>query len=333
MAHNSYISFPDLNIGEFTVNSVAFTLPIGEGIDIAWYALIITLGMICCFIYTVFQAKKIGVTVDDIIDYALFVIPLGVVGARLYYVIFDTNGSYNSILDVFNIRQGGLAIYGAIIAGALAVCGVSMAKRINFLSFGDCVAPGVLLAQGIGRWGNFMNGEAFGAETDWFCRMGLRNSITYNTFGTNETVFVHPTFLYESLWNLSGVLLVYLFSRFVKKKYDGQLILLTFGWYGLGRMFIEGLRTDSLMIGDTGIRVSQALAALLLLVCLVLLIVLAIVKPKVELYQRPQLAEDEKLGSISFKDRVKYLFVADNNPEIVKVPGKKKKNADKENKE
>ena len=333
MAHNSYISFPGLGIGEFTVNSVAFTLPFGDGIDIAWYALIITLGMVCCFIYTVFQAKKIGVTVDDIIDYALFVIPSGVVGARLYYVIFDTSGSYNSIVDIFNIRQGGLAIYGGIIAGALAVFGVSMAKRINFLSFGDCVAPGVLLAQGIGRWGNFMNGEAFGAETDWFCRMGLRNSITYNTFETTETVFVHPTFLYESLWNLSGVLLVYLFSKFVKKKYDGQLVLLTFGWYGLGRMFIEGLRTDSLMIGETGIRVSQALAGLLFLVCLTLLIVLAIKKPQVTLYQKPQLAEDEKLGDISFKDRLKYLFVAETNPEIVKVPGKKKKSQNKDNKE
>ena len=323
------VSFPGLGIGEFPVNSEAFSI---GGAPIAWYALIICFGMIFAVGYVIYRAGQIGINSDHIIDFALFVIPFGVLGARLYYVIMDLE-NFDSFAEVLNIRGGGLAIYGGIIAGAITVFCVCLYKKIDFLAFADCVVPGLIMAQSIGRWGNFMNGEAFGGITDWFCRMGLRNSITYNTFGTNETVFVHPTFLYESLWNLSGVLLVYLFSRFVKKKYDGQLILLTFGWYGLGRMFIEGLRTDSLMIGDTGIRVSQALAALLLLVCLVLLIVLAIVKPKVELYQRPQLAEDEKLGSISFKDRVKYLFVADNNPEIVKVPGKKKKNADKENKE
>ena len=314
MSHSSIISFPGLGIGEFSVKSVAFTLPIGEGIDIAWYALIITIGMICCLLYAVFQARKIGVTIDDIIDYALVVIPFGVIGARLYYVIFDTKHTYLSddpietIINVFNIRQGGLAIYGAIIAGAIAVLVVSIAKKINFFAIGDIGAPGVLLAQGIGRWGNFMNGEAFGAETDWFCRMGLRNGITYDTFNTTEMVFVHPTFLYESLWNLTGVLLIYLFARFIQKKYDGQLILLTFGWYGFGRMFIEGLRTDSLMLGATNIRVSQALAGALFFVCLVLLIVLAIVKPKVGYYFKYPVASGVKLSKVSFKERLIQTF-------------------------
>lgn len=314
MSHSSIISFPGLGIGEFSVKSVAFTLPFGDGIDIAWYALIITFGMICCLLYVLPQARKIGVTLDDIIDYALVVIPLGVIGARLYYVIFDTKHTYivddpiETIVNIFNIRQGGLAIYGAIIAGAIAVLGVSIVKKINFFAIGDCAAPAVLLAQGIGRWGNFMNGEAFGSETDWFCRMGLRNGITYDTFDTTEMVFVHPTFLYESLWNLTGVLLVYLFARFIQKKYDGQLILLTFGWYGLGRMFIEGLRTDSLMIGDTGIRVSQALAGALFFVCLVLLIVLAIVKPKVGYYFKYPVAAGVKLPQVSLKERFIQTF-------------------------
>lgn len=309
MSHESVISFPGLGIGEFTVNSVAFTIPLGEnGIDIAWYALIITFGMICCLAYVIFQARKIGVTIDDIIDYALFVIPIGVIGARLYYVIFDTKNTYDSIADVFNIRGGGLAIYGGIIAGALTVVAVSIFKRINFFAIGDCAAPGVLLAQGIGRWGNFMNGEAFGYETDLFCKMGLKNNITYATFGTADMYYVHPTFLYESIWNLLGVVLVYLFSKFVGKKYDGQLILLTFGWYGFGRMFIESLRTDSLTDGEGKIRVSLVLGAVIFVICLALLIFFAIKKPKVGYYYKYPLAAGEKMPKISFAEQLKAAF-------------------------
>ena len=286
MLRISTISFPGLGIGEFNVDSVAFKL---FGIEIAWYAVLITFGMICCIAYTIFQAHKVGITFDDVIDYALFTIPIGVIGARLYYVIFDNEHTYDTLIDVFNIRQGGLAIYGGIIAGTLTVLAVSYFKKISFLSFGDCVAPGVLLAQGIGRWGNFMNGEAFGSETESFIRMGLQNLNTYN-----KLVFVHPTFLYESLWNLTGVLLVYLFAKFIKKKYDGQLILLTFGWYGLGRMFIEGLRSDSLYVGNTNIRVSQLLAAIIFVACLGLLIYFFIRKPTKPLYQKAVVEGEEE---------------------------------------
>ena len=177
----STISFPGLGIGEFKVDSVAFTI---FGIDIAWYALIITMGMIAAVTYTVISSRKMGMTLDDVIDYALFTIPFGVIGARLYYVL-TTLDQYDSFLDVINIRQGGLAIYGGIIAGGLTVLAVSYFKKINFLAFADYVAPGVLLAQGIGRWGNFMNGEAYGGLCDWFCRMGLQNSNTLGDFGTS----------------------------------------------------------------------------------------------------------------------------------------------------
>ena len=285
MLRISKISFPGLGIGEFNVESVAFTI---FGVEIAWYAIFITLGMLCAIAYAVVQSKKIGVTLDDVIDYALFTIPLGVIGARLYYVLTELE-HYKSFMDVINIRQGGLAIYGGIIAGTLTVFGVSYFKKINFFAFGDCVAPGVLLAQGIGRWGNFMNGEAFGYETDWFCRMGLQNFLT-----GGEMMYVHPTFLYESLWNLLGVLLVYLFAKFIGKKYDGQLILLIFGWYGLGRMFIEGLRTDSLYIPGTDIRISQALALVIFVVCLALLIFFAIKKPTKPLYHKVAAEGEEK---------------------------------------
>ena len=285
MLRISNISFPGLGIEEFAVDSVAFTV---FGVDIAWYALLITFGMVCCFFYVVFQAKKIGVTVDDIIDYALFTIPFGVVGARLYYVLSELD-QYKTFWDVINIRQGGLAIYGGIIAGTITVFVVSLVKKIDFFAFGDCVAPGVLLAQGIGRWGNFMNGEAFGYETDLFCRMGLNNFLT-----GGKLIYVHPTFLYESLWNLAGVLLVYLFAKLIGKKYDGQLILLTFGWYGLGRMFIEGLRTDSLYLPGTEIRTSQALAAVIFVTFLAMLVFFAIKKPKRALYYKPAPAKGEE---------------------------------------
>ncbi len=284
MLRISKIAFPGLGIGEFEVNSVAFTI---FGMEIAWYALIITCGMIAAVAYAVIQSKKIGITFDDVIDYALFTIPLGIIGARLYYVLSELD-QYDSFLDVINIREGGLAIYGGIIAGTITVFVVSHFKKINFFAFGDCVAPGVLLAQGIGRWVNFMNGEAFGYETDWFCRMSLQNVLT-----GGKVMDVHPTFLYESLWNLLGVLLVYLFAKFIGKKYDGQLILLTFGWYGFGRMFIEGLRTDSLYIGDTDIRVSQLLAGIIFFTFLALLVFFHFKKPAKPLYVKAA-AEHEK---------------------------------------
>ncbi len=301
MLRISKISFPGLGIGEFNVESVAFTI---FGVDIAWYAIFITCGMLCAIAYTILQSRKIGVTFDDVIDYALFTIPIGVIGARLYYVLTELD-QYETFLDVINIRQGGLAIYGGIIAGTLTVVGVSHVKKIDFFAFGDCVAPGVLLAQGIGRWGNFMNGEAFGYETEWFCRMGLQNFLT-----GGKMMYVHPTFLYESLWNLIGVLLVYLFARFIGKKYDGQLILLIFGWYGLGRMFIEGLRTDSLYIPGTELRISQVLAAAIFVVCLALLIFLAIKKPTKPLYKKAVAEGKENKEEFPLIEKIKTLIAS-----------------------
>ena len=298
MLRISTISFPGLGIGEFNVDSVAFKL---FGVEIAWYAVLITFGMICCITYAVFQARKVGITFDDVIDYALFTIPIGVIGARLYYVLSEPE-HYKTFWDVINIREGGLAIYGGIIAGTITVLIVSHFKKIKFLAFGDCVAPGVLLAQGIGRWGNFMNGEAFGYETDWFCRMGLQNPLT-----AGQYMEVHPTFLYESLWNLLGVLVVYLFAKFIGKKYDGQLVLMIFGWYGFGRMFIEGLRTDSLYIPGTELRTSQVLAAAIFVVCLGLLIYFLIKKPTAPLYQKA-VVEGEAQEEFPLIDKIKELI-------------------------
>ena len=284
MLRISKISFPGLGIGEFSVNSVAFKI---GNIEIAWYALLITFGMVCAVAYTIYRAKKIGVTSSDILDIALWTIPAGIIGARLYYVLTKLD-EFSSIGEVFNIRGGGLAIYGGIIGGAIAVFIGCYVKKINFFAIGDSCTPGIILAQSIGRWGNFMNGEAFGYETDIFIRMGLQNTLT-----GGKLQYVHPTFLYESLWNLIGFVLINLFYR--KKQYDGQIILMVFGWYGLGRMFIEGLRTDSLYttIFSWTFRTSQVLAAVIFVACAALLIYFIFKKPQKELYFKPakQVAE------------------------------------------
>ena len=290
----SKLSFPGIGIGEFGVNSVAISLNLfGKTIDIAWYAVIITIGMVCAMLYALYTSKKIGITSEDIIDIALFTIPIGVIGARLYYVMTKLE-DFDTFAEVFDIRSGGLAIYGGIIAGGVTVLVCSYFKKINFFALADCVAPGVLLAQGIGRWGNFMNGEAFGGQTDIFCRMGVQNDISRFTFETSEMVYVHPTFLYESLWNIAGFTLAAILTK--HKKYDGQMFLIIFGWYGLGRMFIEGLRTDSLYSTIFGIefRTSQVLAAVIFAITAAALIYFAIKKPNKPLYYKESKSKEKK---------------------------------------
>ena len=286
MLRISKLSFPGLGIGEFFVKSEAFSL---FGLPVAWYALIITFGMICAVAYTIYRAKKIGVVLDDVLDFVIFAIPIGILGARLYYVFAEID-QYETLADALNIRNGGLAIYGGIIAGALAVMGVAYFKKINFFAFADCCTPGIILAQSIGRWGNFMNGEAFGSETDIFCRMGVSNVLTGYMMK-----YVHPTFLYESLWNLLGFVLINVFYK--HKKYDGQILFLVFGWYGFGRMFIEGLRADSLYTRIFGLefRTSQVLAALIFIACLSILIYFEIKKPNKPLYvKEPKVKKEDK---------------------------------------
>ena len=275
MLRTSKISFPGFGIGEFEIDSVAFKI---GTIEIAWYALIITIGMIVAVAHIIFRAKQVGLKPEETLDFVIWAIPIGVIGARLYYVLAEIE-NFHSFKEVINIRSGGLAIYGGIIAGAITVFAVSKVKKIPFLTFADCCTPGILFAQGIGRWGNFANGEAFGSETTWFCRMGLKNVLT-----DFETVYVHPTFLYESLWNIIGFIIANVIHK--KRQYDGQIFLFIFGWYGFGRMFIEGLRTDSLYGSFFGIefRLSQVLAALIFATCTFFLIYFAIKKPKKELY-------------------------------------------------
>ena len=273
MEHISKIAFPGLGIGEFELSNVAFEIPDifgiwgGVGFPVYWYGLIITFGMVIAFLYVCFRGKYENVKSDDILDIALWTIVCGVVGARLYYVLTkldhfmpEDGNVIEFIQNVINLRSGGLAIYGGIIVGALTIIAVTTIKKMNFLKLWDMAAPGVIIAQSLGRWGNFCNGEAFGGLVEeghplYFMRMGLVSSNSIYTFKTREMVYVHPTFLYESLWNVAGFILLNIF--FKKKKFNGQIGCMYLAWYGFGRFFIESLRTDSLYVPGTPIRISQ----------------------------------------------------------------------------
>lgn len=272
----TYVSFPGLGIEPFHMDRIAFSL---FGIDVNWYGLIITCGMILAVLYALWHAKHEGVKSDDIIDLALALIFCGVLGARLYYVIMEfdqylvTDGTFwknvgGTLYNIIAIWNGGLAIYGGIIAGFLAALVVARAKRIPFPVIADIAGPAVMVGQIIGRWGNFVNVEAYGAETTLPWRMGVLYSFNDGVSFVSEK-FVHPTFLYESLWNLVGLILItYLYK---KKKFHGQMFLTYMTWYGFGRMLIEGLRADSLYVGS--IRISQLVGFVTFVVGAVLLTV------------------------------------------------------------
>lgn len=270
MLSKTVISFPGMGIESFSVDNVAFTL--GD-FDVYWYGIIITLGIVFAFLYATFRGKYEKIVLDDIIDVGIITVIFGVIGARLYYVLTSLDQYVPSpfyigtfIKNIVNLRNGGLAIYGGIIGGAFAIVLVTCKKKINTLKLLDMIAPGVMIGQLMGRWGNFFNGEAFGEIVSdghplYFMRMGLISKNSISDFGTTEMVYVHPTFLYESLWNLCGFIIIN--ALYKKKKFNGQVACMYLAWYGFGRMFIEGLRTDSLYIGS--FRISQVVG----LVCFV----------------------------------------------------------------
>ena len=258
-----YISFPGLGIGEMKINTNA--IEIGN-FKIAWYGLIIMTGMLLAILYVWLRFKEHHMKTDDLIDLAFFVIIFGVIGARVYYILFSLehyimDSFWDTIVAMVSVWNGGLAIYGGIIAGGLAGVLVARKKKINILQILDFLAPAVMLAQAIGRWGNFCNAEAHGGHTDIFLRMGIRSE------GSVITNYYHPTFLYESLWNLIGFLAIWLiFVKLTKTKhlhkFNGQIFYSYIIWYGIGRFWIEGMRTDSLYLIPNVIRVSQLVALL-----------------------------------------------------------------------
>ena len=260
MLRDAAISFPML--GGLTIDPpVSFTL---FGHQFYFYGLIIAVGFLLAILYCSRTAPRFGLTADNLYDMVLWALPIGIVGARLYFVAFQWNDYKDNLLDIFKIWNGGLAIYGGILAGAVTAVIWARRKKIPFGAMLDLGCFGLLIGQTVGRWGNFMNREAFGGVTDVFCRMGL-------TPPGQETIYVHPTFLYESVWNLVGFLLLSSFAK-RRRQYDGQVFLLYALWYGLGRVWIEGLRTDSLYIAGTTLRASQVLAGVSVLASAALLL-------------------------------------------------------------
>ena len=259
------IAFPGLGIEEFELNRAAFTIPIGDGITVYWYGIIIALGIVLAFTYFLWRATKFEhIREDDCYNLALFTVPIAIIGARILYVITNPE-KYDSLLDAISIWNGGIAIYGAIIFGAITILVFSKVKKIMVFRLLDAVSPAVMIGQIMGRWGNFFNGEAYGwsegiAKLPWRMQLeGAYRTDIINGIKTKVSVdFVHPTFLYESLWNALGFILLHFYSK--KRKFNGEVFVLYVIWYGIGRAMIEGLRTDSLYLFGTGIRVSQALA-------------------------------------------------------------------------
>ena len=271
----STIGFPGL-FGDWAIDPPAYFTLFGR--NIYFYGVIIALGFLLGITYCARSAGRFGIREDDVYDLVLWLIPLSIVGARLYFVLFKLDYYLAHPGEIVEIWNGGLAIYGGVIAGVIVMLLVCRRKKIPWQAMIDLLVFGLLIGQILGRWGNFMNREAFGAETEIFCRMKL-------TAPDGRSICVHPTFLYESLWNLIGFIGLLIWERRGGRRYDGQAALGYFFWYGVGRSWIEGLRTDSLYIGNSALRVSQLLSIVLALAALVLLVVNARKKhPPEDLY-------------------------------------------------
>ena len=259
------ISFPGL-FGDWEFNPDPIAIHIGHGIY--WYGIILACAMLAGLFLCMKQAKRFGLTEDNVLDLVLWAVPCCILGSRIYYVIFylDLYRNADGSLDwgrIIAIWDGGLAIYGTVIAGVIVVLIFTKVKKLRFAAMTDLAVMGLLLGQIIGRWANFINREAFGGLTDLPWRMRLWVS-------ASQYIEVHPTFLYESLWNLVGLLLM-LFVVTKGRRFDGENTWFYFLWYGLGRAWIEGLRTDSLYLFDwtfmgQPIRVSQALSMVMVVV-------------------------------------------------------------------
>lgn len=258
-----------------TINHLKSSISV-LGFRIAFYGIIIGIGMLAGLWIAQSDAKRRGQDPELYLDFALYAIICSIIGARLYYVIFEWDYYKNNLLQIFNLRAGGLAIYGGVIAGTITMIVYTRMKKVSFFSMADTGVLGLVTGQIIGRWGNFFNCEAFGGYTDSLLAMRIRRALVNDNMlnadvlnhriveNGVEYIQVHPTFFYESCWNLCLLLFMLWFRRY--KKYDGQMLWIYLFGYGIGRFWIESLRTDQLILFGTGLPVSQALSLVLILV-------------------------------------------------------------------
>ena len=270
----------------FTVSSILAQFNLfGHDITIRWYGAIIAFGFLLAVLFGGRMAYKWKINLDKMIDVLIYSTIFAIIGARLYYCIFEWGRYKDNPADIIKIWEGGLAIYGGIIGGIVAAFVVCKVRKLNFYNLLDLAGMSLLIGQGIGRWGNYANQEAFGTNTDlpW----GMWSAKTALYINNNQALFaekgiemdpnlpVHPTFLYESIWCILGFFVLYIITKKFRR-FSGQTFLCYGVWYGTGRMIIEGFRTDSLYVGNTSIRVSQLLSAAIVLVCLAALIALTV---------------------------------------------------------
>lgn len=273
------IMFPKLNI---SIQSFDRELVNIFGLSIYWYGLIVFLGIAAGVVIVLYNAKRLGQNPETYIDFAYIVVPICILGARAYYVIFAWDTYKDNLLHIFAFREGGLAIYGAVIAGFITAIIYTHRKKLNFFLLADTAIVGLIIGQAVGRWGNFINREAFGGYTNSLFSMryllstvdsGNITQEIYNnlvTYNGAQYIQVHPTFLYESLWNFALLIFLMLYTK--HKKFDGEIMAYYLLFYGIGRFWIEGLRTDQLMLFGTGLAVSQVLSAAIAIFAVIFII-------------------------------------------------------------
>ncbi len=278
------IWFPNIGISIDSIDNVAVSDLFGLGFDIYWYGILIASGVLAGLLVVQREARRTGQDFNIYIDYLLYAIIFCVIGARLYYVIFKWDDFKDNLWGIFAIRKGGLAIYGAIITGFVVSVVYTKLKKINFFQFLDTIVFGLIIGQIIGRWGNFINREAFGGYTDSFFAMRykvdqiketsqevLDNLIQFSVEGSGRIVKyvqVHPTFFYESMWNLGLFIIMNIYKK--HKRFEGEMVAIYFLGYGVGRFFIEGLRTDQLTIA--GMAVSQIFSIFLIIISILFIV-------------------------------------------------------------
>ncbi|MEG1000437.1 MAG: prolipoprotein diacylglyceryl transferase [Cellulosilyticaceae bacterium] len=268
------VSFPYLNLS-FEIDPIAFNL---FGMPVYWYGIILTTGILLGLLMAMYIAKKEGIDPDIIFDFLLYDIVFAIIGARTYFVIFNWDHYKDNLGSILNLREGGIAIYGAIIASILVAIIYTKMKKIEFWKFGDIAVYGLLVGQTIGRYGNFVNKEAFGDYTNNFLAMRILREDAATPLTQNiidhivvengmEYIQVHPTFFYESVWNLGLLIILLIYRKY--KKADGEIFFLYLAGYGVGRFWIEGLRTDQLILNNINIPASQVVAIISIIVGLI----------------------------------------------------------------